>query len=204
MAGTLTVAEKEMKDQVGSKRFLILFGFMILLSGLAAYQGVDFIKNNSEATFVFIFSGAVFSFSFIQTMVMFGPILGMAFGFDAINKERTTGTLSVLLGQPIYRDSVINGKFLAGAAALATLGLGTIAWGNLVILEFLVEFGNAFLSHRKEDLDINISFNCYLDVFRNNTINSRKCDSWGSISFAWRVPVWWWTRRNGWTKRRPQ
>jgi ABC-2 type transport system permease protein len=127
MVGTMTVAEKEMRDQVGSKRFLVLFGFMILLSVLSAYQGVNFIKNNTEATFVFIFSGAMFSFSFIQIMVMFGPILGMVFGFDAINKERTTGTLSVLLGQPIYRDSVLNGKFLAGAAALATLGLGTIA-----------------------------------------------------------------------------
>ena len=127
MAGTFTIAEKELKDQLGSKRFLILFGFMILLSGLAAYQGVDFIKDNTQATFVYIFSGTQMSFSFIQIMVMFGPILGMAMGFDAVNKERTTGTLSVLLGQPIYRDSVINGKFLAGASTLAVLGLGTIA-----------------------------------------------------------------------------
>ena len=127
MAGTFTIAEKELKDQLGSKRFLILFGFMILLSGLAAYQGVDFIKDNTQATFLYIFSGTQMSFSFIQIMVMFGPILGMAMGFDAVNKERTTGTLSVLLGQPIYRDSVINGKFLAGASTLAVLGLGTIA-----------------------------------------------------------------------------
>jgi ABC-2 type transport system permease protein len=127
LAGTFTIAEKELKDQLGSKRFLILFGFMILLSGLAAYQGVDFIKDNTQATFLYIFSGTQMSFSFIQIMVMFGPILGMAMGFDAVNKERTTGTLSVLLGQPIYRDSVINGKFLAGASTLAVLGLGTIA-----------------------------------------------------------------------------
>ena len=127
MAGTLTIAEKELKDQLGSKRFLILFGFMILLSGLAAYQGVDFIKDNTQATFLYIFSGTQMSFSFIQIMVMFGPILGMAMGFDVVNKERTTGTLSVLLGQPIYRDSVINGKFLAGASTLSVLGLGTIA-----------------------------------------------------------------------------
>ncbi len=33
----------------------------------------------------------------------------------------------MLLGQPIYRDSVINGKFIAGAISLATLGIGTIA-----------------------------------------------------------------------------
>jgi len=51
----------------------------------------------------------------------------MAFGFDATNKERTTGTLSMLLGQPIYRDSVINGKFIAGTVSLGTLGIGTIA-----------------------------------------------------------------------------
>jgi ABC-2 type transport system permease protein len=127
MAGTLTIAEKELRDQVGSRRFLIIFGFMVLLSVLAAYQGSDYIKNNTDASFVYIFSGTRMSFSFIQIMVMFGPILGMAFGFDAINKERTTGTLSMLLGQPIYRDSVINGKFIAGAVSLATLGIGTIA-----------------------------------------------------------------------------
>ncbi len=127
MAGTFTIAEKEMRDQFGSKRFLILFGFMILLSGLAAYQGVDFIKDNTDATFLYLFSGSRMSFSFIQIMVLFGPILGMAMGFDSVNKERTTGTLSMLLGQPIYRDSVINGKFLAGAISLAVLGVGTIA-----------------------------------------------------------------------------
>lgn len=127
MAGTLVIAEKEMRDQFGSKRFLILFGFMVLLSGLAAYQGVDFIKDSSEASFLSIFSGSMMSYSFIQIMVLFGPILGMALGFDSVNKERTTGTLSMLLGQPIYRDSVINGKFLAGAASLATIGIGTIA-----------------------------------------------------------------------------
>ena len=127
MAGSFTIAEKELRDQMGSTRFIAIFALMVLLSVLAAYQGADYIKSNTEASFLYIFSGTQMSFSFIQIMVMFGPILGMAFGFDAINKERTTGTLSMLLGQPIYRDSVINGKFIAGAASLATLGVGTIA-----------------------------------------------------------------------------
>jgi ABC-2 type transport system permease protein len=126
MAGTFTVAQKELRDQFGSKRFMILFGLVLLLSSLAAYQGVDFIRDNENAGFVYIFSGTQMSFSFIQTMVYFGPLLGLALGFDAINKERANGTLSILLGQPIFRDSVINGKFLAGAAALTTLVVGTI------------------------------------------------------------------------------
>ena len=126
MAGTFTVATKELKDQFGSKRFLILFGLVLLLSTLSAYQGVDYIRDNAEAGFVYIFSGTMMSFSFIQTMVYFGPLLGLALGFDAINKERATGTLSILLGQPIFRDSVINGKLIAGAVALATVVIGTI------------------------------------------------------------------------------
>ena len=52
------------------------------------------------------------------------PIIGIALGFDAINSERTGGTLSRILSQPIYRDSVINGKFLAGIVTLSIM-IGT-------------------------------------------------------------------------------
>jgi len=123
MAGTMTVASKELRDQFGSKRFLILLGLIVVLGSLSAYQGVDYVGSS----FVYIFSGARMSFSFIQIMVFFGPILGLALGFDSVNKERTNGTLSMVLGQPIYRDSVINGKFIAGAVALITLAFSTIA-----------------------------------------------------------------------------
>ena len=126
MAGILTVCRKELSDHFGSKRYLILFALIVLISGVSAYQGAEFIRSNPQAGFLAIFSGAQFGFSFVQVMVFFGPIVGLALGFDAINKERTSGTLSVLLSQPIFRDSVINGKFLAGAAALATLTVGTI------------------------------------------------------------------------------
>ncbi len=127
MAGMLTVCRKELSDHFGSKRYLILFALILLLSAVSAYQGAEFIRDNPEAGFLGIFSGAQFGFSFVQLMVFFGPIVGLALGFDAVNKERTSGTLSVLLSQPIFRDSVINGKFLAGATALATLTVSTIA-----------------------------------------------------------------------------
>jgi ABC-2 type transport system permease protein len=42
-------------------------------------------------------------------------------GFDAISGEYTGGTLSRVLSQPIYRDSLINGKFLAGLSTIAIL-----------------------------------------------------------------------------------
>ena len=126
MAGTMTVFRKEMADQFGSKRFLILLGIIGLLSIMSAYQGVEYLKNNPQRGFLAIFTGQEFGFSFIQLMVFFGPIIGLALGFDAINKERTSGTLSTVLSQPIFRDSVLNGKFLAGTVAVTTLTISTI------------------------------------------------------------------------------
>jgi ABC-2 type transport system permease protein len=126
MAGSMTVFRKEMADQFGSKRFLILLGIIGLLSIISAYQGVEYLKNNPQRGFLAIFSGQEFGFSFIQLMVYFGPIIGLALGFDAINKERTSGTLSTVLSQPIFRDSVLNGKFLAGTVAVTTLTISTI------------------------------------------------------------------------------
>jgi len=126
MTGTITVFQKELADHFGSKRYIVLFALILLLSTVSAYQGAEFIRNNPQAGFLAVFSGAQFGFSFITLMVFFGPILGLALGFDAINKERTSGSLSVLLAQPIYRDSIINGKFLAGATALSLLGVSTI------------------------------------------------------------------------------
>jgi len=143
MAGIFTVCRKELYDHFGSKRYLILFAFILLLSSVSAYQGAEFIKSNPRAGFLAIFSGTQFGFSFVQLMVFFGPIVGLALGFDAINKERTSGTLSVILSQPIFRDSVINGKFLAGATALATLTVSTIAIMCGVVIPVL-GFGPTF------------------------------------------------------------
>jgi len=126
MAGAMTICRKEIADHLGSKRYIVLFALILVLSTLSAYQGAEYIKNNPQAGFIAVFSGAQFGFSFTSLMVFFGPIIGLSLGFDAINKERTSGSLSVLLSQPIYRDSVINGKFLAGTAALSLLTVTTI------------------------------------------------------------------------------
>ncbi|MEG3064815.1 ABC transporter permease subunit [Acetomicrobium sp.] len=59
--------------------------------------------------------------SFLFFISFFGPLLGIILGFDAINGERTRGTLSLILSQPVYRDVIINGKFLASIATVAIM-----------------------------------------------------------------------------------
>jgi ABC-2 type transport system permease protein len=43
------------------------------------------------------------------------------FGFDAVSGERSQGTLPRLLSQPIHRDEVILGKFVAGLTVVAIM-----------------------------------------------------------------------------------
>src|SRR6185312_13356191 len=62
--------------------------------------------------------------SVVGFLALVGPLLGLAFSFDAINGERAQGTLPRLLSQPIHRDDVINGKFAAGLAMIAAAVTG--------------------------------------------------------------------------------
>jgi len=64
--------------------------------------------------------------------------MGVALGCDTISGEREKGTLKIILAQPVFRDTVINGKFLAATSAvslavlitsLATVGASTIVIG---------------------------------------------------------------------------
>jgi ABC-2 type transport system permease protein len=121
----ITIIRKELADYFTSIRCFILFLLVILASaaGLyAAYQGIRNVSTESGFVFInlFITSGeSIPSLAFF--IGVFVPIIGIALGFDAINREYSSGTMSRILSQPIYRDSVINGKFLAAIITLAIM-----------------------------------------------------------------------------------
>jgi ABC-2 type transport system permease protein len=83
----------------------------------------DELKDVAKPTFVFLmlFTSSGKLFSLIQFIAFFGPLVGIVLGFDAINRERSSRTLSKLVSQPIYRDAIINGKFLAGAIMITIM-----------------------------------------------------------------------------------
>jgi len=62
--------------------------------------------------------------SFISFLTFFVPLVAISLGFDAINGEHHKGTLSRVLAQPIYRDALLAGKFLAALSTLALLLVG--------------------------------------------------------------------------------
>ena len=144
MAGVFTIARKELIDIVRSRRFLMLEGVLLLLLFVATYSSgsggsfMGFITPRTPG------GGQTSSFlrasgSGFQGIISFiGPILGIALAAGVITGEREKGTMKMLLSQPIFRDNVLNGKFLAIASTivLATvlayvffMGVGIVALG---------------------------------------------------------------------------
>jgi len=123
------IVRKELADYVTSIRFIASFLLVIVVSvtGLvAASQGIRSANLPEGIVFLGLFttSGTVApSLTYLVSLLI--PIIGIAMGFDAINSERAGGTLSRVLAQPVFRDSVINGKFLAGVVALSIM-VGTM------------------------------------------------------------------------------
>jgi len=132
MTGLMTVFYKELADAFSRWRFIILFALILIAGVFAIYLAAQSISEAvedmpTELVFLRLFTTSGEGLpSFLTFIVFFIPIVGIALGFDAINSEKNSGTLSRLLSQPIYRDAVINGKFLAGVVTIAILMTGII------------------------------------------------------------------------------
>jgi ABC-2 type transport system permease protein len=139
MKGLMTVFYKELADHLNSWRGIILFMMVLLVSVFALLGPSGALENlrgqlatpvqYGAGQFVFIYlfttSGEMPSFLWFVCAFLV-PIVGIVLGLDAINSEKNSGTLSRLLAQPIYRDAVINGKFLAGVVTIAIMLTTTI------------------------------------------------------------------------------
>jgi ABC-2 type transport system permease protein len=68
------------------------------------------------------------SFFFILGILI--PLMAIGLGFDSINSEHNRRTMSRVLAQPIYRDALLAGKFLA---ALATIGVSLLCMWLLIV-----------------------------------------------------------------------
>jgi len=108
---------------LNSVRFMIMLILLIFVT-FASFQGAmsnlaKAIEGQSEFSFLKIYTTAGSStYSFAVFMGFLGPLFGIMLGFDAINNEQAQGTLNRLAAQPIYRDTIINAKFLAGATVI--------------------------------------------------------------------------------------
>jgi ABC-2 type transport system permease protein len=140
--GLGAVLSKEMADQLSSVRMRILEILIVLTAGGTVYSAMQSLKSNvGQDQFLYL---RLFTTSqaplpaFVQFLVFLIPLIAISLAFDAINGEFSRRTLSRILAQPIYRDALLMGKFLAGLFTLALVftaiwllifGLGIVGLG---------------------------------------------------------------------------
>ncbi len=140
--GLGAVLSKEMADHLTSVRMRILEILIVLTAGGTVYSAMQSLKSNvSQDQFLYL---RLFTTSqdplpaFVQFLVFLVPLIAISLAFDAINGEFSRRTLSRVLAQPIYRDALLMGKFLAGLLTLALVftaiwllifGLGIVGLG---------------------------------------------------------------------------
>lgn len=144
--GWEVIARKEFADHILSGRFVALLVLLGLVAVSSVYAAAGALRDVAPSTagvdgmFLRLFTvrGDPIPFSFLTFLGFLAPILGIAYGFDAVNGERAQGTLPRLVSQPIHRDDVINGKFVAGLSVVGLImvvvtvivaGLGIVLLG---------------------------------------------------------------------------
>lgn len=139
------LVSKEIYDHIRSWRFLILLSIIILASSASLYTSISKLSqqlntldaNKEGFLFLKVFTlsdGALPPFHVFVSFL--GPLLGIAMGFDAVSSEYTNNTLSRVLSQPIYRDNLINAKFIASFIVICVLFLflGGMTLGSSVLI----------------------------------------------------------------------
>lgn len=141
--GLGVVTLKELSDHLSSARMRVLEWLVILTAIASLYAAIQQVRDTTaEDPFVFLKLFTTVSAnarlpSFVAILGFLIPLVAIGLGFDAVNGEHNRRTLSRILSQPIYRDALLLGKFLAGLATLAislvTLWLLVIGLGLLLL-----------------------------------------------------------------------
>lgn len=126
-SGWRVIARKEFGDHLQSARFTVLMAILSVAAAGAVYAAAGGIREvaprAAEVSGLFLklltVTDQPVPFPFVTFVGFLAPLLGIMFGFDAINGERSQGTLPRLLSHPVHRDEVIVGKFVGGLSVIA-------------------------------------------------------------------------------------
>ena len=166
--GLGTVVLKELADHFDSARMLLLALLMVLAAAVPLYGAIEQLRTTtSEDPFLLLklFNPGGQTLSVVAILGFVIPVIAIGLGFDTINGEHNRRTLSRILAQPIYRDALLAGKFLAGLTVLAVnltclwllvVGLGVLLLGvppsgaeftrSLVFMIIAVAYAGAWLA----------------------------------------------------------
>lgn len=128
------VAKKEFKDAIRSRGFLVLsvlFTVFFMLPPASVIYGIfNFGPQGQDIGMQFLISSV-----YLNMVTLLVPIVALFVGYAAITKERTSGSLKLLLSLPFSRRDVLVGKVIGRCVVAGVTLLGALA---LTALFFVV------------------------------------------------------------------
>jgi len=152
LAGLSVIIKKEIADAVSNKTFMLSLGVLMLsvaLTGATSGRAYSWFINNEivkkqyDPTYEidYAFCSLIIIRYLIRHIKILGALVAVAYGFNAINKEHTEGSLKILLSYPIYRDQIILGKLIAGFIVITTVTIASLVIGfTLYLFSITVSF----------------------------------------------------------------
>jgi ABC-2 type transport system permease protein len=198
------VVAKETADHLGGVRMVVIESLMFLIALALAWFSTKTIRTTiSQSPFLFLRLLTVtpedVPLSVTSMIGLVTPVIAIALGFDAINGEFSQRTMSRILAQPIYRDALLLGKFLARLLSLTialvslwllVLGLGLLRFGlppNLDEVVRMLGFLGATIAYGGVWLAIALFFSV---VFRAPaTAALAALGLWLLLTFFWSLMV---------------
>jgi len=136
MPGVLTIAKKEFVDHVSDRTFLLCFGILLVIMVGGAFYQVWWIQNGGISTELAAWKYFPWMLQAELTgqLSFLGALVAIALSFNSINKERTEGSLKVLLSYPIYRDKIILGKLVGGFLVVSLVTVASLTISFSIVL----------------------------------------------------------------------
>jgi ABC-2 type transport system permease protein len=138
--GLGVVTLKELSDHLTSWRMFVLEWLIAITAVVSVYVTIQQVGEvTAEDPYLLLrFFTRGTPLPFVALLSFLVPLVSIGLGFDLVNSEHNQRTLSRVLSQPIYRDALLFGKFLAG---LATISISLLALWLLLIGLGLVMLG---------------------------------------------------------------
>lgn len=135
----IILAQKEVKDALRNKLFLLTLGLLLILTVVSIILGAlqvhsEVMQYNNSVAFLKSLGKTklppmpnlnplAVSKNFVNYVGIVGALMAIILGSNSIVKERKSGTLKLILTRAVFRDQLLNGKFFGNLALLAGISL---------------------------------------------------------------------------------
>ena len=124
------MVHKEIADDIRSWRFIVLMLLIVLTFFASMYVSLSHISaavtniNDPDSIYLYLkllttTDNSLPPFHVFLSFLV--PLLGISMGFDAVNAEYNSGSLTRIMAQPVYRDNLLLSKFVSALIVVSVL-----------------------------------------------------------------------------------